>query len=234
MLLSPIFLALGAVATSVLNAGGRFAASALAPIVYNLAIIGGAPVPRPVARRRRAGDRRRRGVARPPPRPAPAAARGSGFRYTPRIDAGDPQARRALVLMAPRALGLGATPDHVHRRDGARDAARASGRSPTSTSRSRCSRSRSGSSACRSGSSLLPSLSRDAAVGREVGVRGAPDAGAPAAPLRDDPDRGADRGRSASRSSSSCSASGQFGQADLALIADDAASASWSGCRRTR
>ena len=41
MLLSPIFLAMGAVATSVLNAGGRFAASAVAPIVYNLAIIGG-------------------------------------------------------------------------------------------------------------------------------------------------------------------------------------------------
>ena len=42
MLLSPIFLALGAVATSVLNAGGRFAAAAVAPIVYNLAIIGAA------------------------------------------------------------------------------------------------------------------------------------------------------------------------------------------------
>ena len=42
MLLSPIFLAMGAVATSVLNAGGRFAAAAIAPIVYNLAIIGGA------------------------------------------------------------------------------------------------------------------------------------------------------------------------------------------------
>ena len=42
MLLSPIFLAMGAVATSVLNAGGRFAASAIAPVVYNLAIIGGA------------------------------------------------------------------------------------------------------------------------------------------------------------------------------------------------
>ena len=42
MLLSPIFLALGSVATSVLNARGRFVASVLAPIVYNLAIIGGA------------------------------------------------------------------------------------------------------------------------------------------------------------------------------------------------
>ena len=42
MILSPIFLALGSLVTSVLNAQGRFAASAIAPIVYNLAIIGGA------------------------------------------------------------------------------------------------------------------------------------------------------------------------------------------------
>ncbi len=42
MLLSPILLALGSVATSVLNARGRFAASVMAPIIYNLAIIAGA------------------------------------------------------------------------------------------------------------------------------------------------------------------------------------------------
>jgi putative peptidoglycan lipid II flippase len=41
MLLSPVFLALGAMATSVLNAYGRFPASAIAPIVYNLVIIAG-------------------------------------------------------------------------------------------------------------------------------------------------------------------------------------------------
>ena len=39
MLLSPTILALGAVATSVLNTMGRFGASAVAPIFYNLAII---------------------------------------------------------------------------------------------------------------------------------------------------------------------------------------------------
>ncbi len=39
MLLSPILLAGGALATSLLNARGRFAASAVAPIVYNVAII---------------------------------------------------------------------------------------------------------------------------------------------------------------------------------------------------
>ena len=32
-----------------------------------------------------------------------------GFRYEPRIDLGEPLARRALVLMGPRALGLGAS-----------------------------------------------------------------------------------------------------------------------------
>ena len=40
MLASPILLGLGAVATSVLNAEGRFAAAAVAPVLYNLAIIG--------------------------------------------------------------------------------------------------------------------------------------------------------------------------------------------------
>ncbi|HYH92662.1 MAG TPA: lipid II flippase MurJ, partial [Candidatus Saccharimonadales bacterium] len=42
MLLSPIFLAMGSIASSLLNAKGRFAASAIAPIVYNVAIISGA------------------------------------------------------------------------------------------------------------------------------------------------------------------------------------------------
>lgn len=108
MLLSPIFLAMGAVATSVLNAGGRFAASAVAPIVYNLAIIGGALVLGPTF-----------GVEGL----AVSVVLGSlghllvqvrplarlGFRYTPRIEAADPQARKALLLMAPRAIGLGVT-----------------------------------------------------------------------------------------------------------------------------
>ncbi len=108
MLLSPIFLAMGAVATSVLNAGGRFAAPAVAPIVYNLAIIGGALILGP--------SLGVQGLAlgvvlgslghllvqvRPLAR--------MGFRYTPRIDAGDTQARKALILMTPRAIGLGVT-----------------------------------------------------------------------------------------------------------------------------
>jgi len=108
MLLSPIFLAMGAVATSVLNAGGRFAASAVAPIVYNLAIIGGALILAPtfgvegVAIGVVAGSL---GHLLVQLRPLGVL----GFRYEPRIDREDPQARRALVLMAPRALGLGAS-----------------------------------------------------------------------------------------------------------------------------
>ncbi|MEO8274478.1 MAG: lipid II flippase MurJ, partial [Chloroflexota bacterium] len=42
MLASPILLALGAIVTAALNSERRFAASAVAPIVYNLAIIGAA------------------------------------------------------------------------------------------------------------------------------------------------------------------------------------------------
>ena len=107
MLLSPIFLAMGAVATSVLNAGGRFAASAIAPSVYNLAIIAGAVFLAPTF-----------GVAGLAVGVVGGSLchllvqvqplRGLGFRYEPRIDADDPEARRALLLMAPRAFGLGA------------------------------------------------------------------------------------------------------------------------------
>lgn len=107
MLLSPIFLAMGAVATSVLNAGGRFAASAIAPIVYNLAIIGGALILAPILGAE--------GLAL-------SVVVGSlghllvqvrplsrlGFHYETRIDRDDPQARRAFLLMVPRAFGLGA------------------------------------------------------------------------------------------------------------------------------
>ncbi|OGO57266.1 MAG: murein biosynthesis integral membrane protein MurJ [Chloroflexi bacterium RBG_16_69_14] len=108
MLLSPIFLALGAVATSVLNAGGRFAAAAVAPIVYNLAIIGAAVLFAPTL----GVDGLALGVV--------AGSLGHllvqlrplarlGFRYEPHIDGADPQARKALTLMAPRAIGLGAS-----------------------------------------------------------------------------------------------------------------------------
>jgi putative peptidoglycan lipid II flippase len=108
MLLSPIFLALGAIATSALNARGRFAASAIAPIVYNVGIIVGAVGLAPFM----GVDGLAVGVVlgsvahllvqlRPLAR--------IGFDFSPSIDLAEPLARRALVLMAPRALGMGAS-----------------------------------------------------------------------------------------------------------------------------
>jgi putative peptidoglycan lipid II flippase len=108
MILSPIFLALGSLATSVLNARGRFAASAIAPIVYNLAIIGAAWLLAPtygvtgLAIGVVAGAVGHLLVQIRP-------LRGIGFQYDRRIDLSDPEAGKTLRLMAPRALGLGAT-----------------------------------------------------------------------------------------------------------------------------
>lgn len=109
MVAAPLFLALGAVATSVLNAHGRFGAAALAPVAYNLAIIAAAAA-----------------VALEPGLGVAIVALGVvggavahlfvqlgsllrlGFDVRVGIDPGDPEARRALVLMVPRAIGLGA------------------------------------------------------------------------------------------------------------------------------
>jgi putative peptidoglycan lipid II flippase len=108
MLASPILLALGSLATSLLNAKGRFAASAVAPIVYNLAIIGGAVFLAPsmgvtgLAVGVVAGSACHVGIQLAP-------LRGIGFRWTPRIDLADSTARQALLLMIPRAVGLGAS-----------------------------------------------------------------------------------------------------------------------------
>lgn len=108
MLLGPMFLALSGVASSLLNAAGRFTAAAIAPVLYNLAII--------VAT---LGFGATMGVT--------AAAVGvvvgsvaslavqlvdirlrTGYRHRPRIDIADDAGRRVFILLAPRALGLGA------------------------------------------------------------------------------------------------------------------------------
>ena len=108
MLLSATFLALGSVATSVLNAERRFAAAAVAPIVYNLAIIGAAALLAPsmgvtgVAIGVVLGAVGHLAIQFVP-------VRALGFRWVAAIDVGDPMARRALKLMAPRAIGLGAS-----------------------------------------------------------------------------------------------------------------------------
>lgn len=106
MLLAPMFLALGAVATSALNAHRRFAAAALAPIVYDLAIIGAAFLLTSsmgvagIAIGVVAGSLGHLLVQ------LPALSR-AGFRLTPSVDARDPDVADALKLMAPRALALG-------------------------------------------------------------------------------------------------------------------------------
>ncbi len=107
MLVSPILLALGAVASSVLNARGRFAAAAVAPSLYNLAIIAAALVLGPVLGVEALaigvvlGGLLHVGIQiRPLMR--------ERFRLSFAIDLRDSQARQVLLLMAPRALGLGA------------------------------------------------------------------------------------------------------------------------------
>ena len=165
MLLSPIFLALGAVATSVLNADGRFAAAALAPIVYNLAIIGAALILAPSYGRRRASPSASSlGSLSPPAGPGPAAAR-LGFRFEPRIDLGDAAGAQGAGADGAAGDRPRRQPDHLRRGRRRWRRASASARSPRSTSRSRCSRSRSASSASRSAWCVFPSLSREAATG---------------------------------------------------------------------
>ena len=108
MLLSPVFLGLGAVATSVLNAGGRFAVAAIAPIVYNLPIIVAALLLGPTLGVNALAIGVVAGSLGSLLIQVPAVAR-LGFRYGPTIDTSDPQARKALILLAPRTIGLGVT-----------------------------------------------------------------------------------------------------------------------------
>jgi putative peptidoglycan lipid II flippase len=108
MLLSPILLACGALATSLLNAKGRFGASAVAPIVYNVMIILAAVFLAPsmgvlgLAVGVVIGAAGHFLVQVPP-------LRQIGFRYRPAIDLHDGDAREALLLMVPRAIGLAAS-----------------------------------------------------------------------------------------------------------------------------
>ncbi len=106
MLLSPILLALGSVAHSVLNARHHFLAPALAPIVYNLAIIAAAVLLAPALGVVGLAIGVVVGSALHLTVQVPALFR-AGFRYAPRIDLRDAAARQTLLLMAPRAIGLG-------------------------------------------------------------------------------------------------------------------------------
>jgi putative peptidoglycan lipid II flippase len=108
MVLAPLFLALGAVATSVLNASNRFGAAALAPLVYNLAIIAGAVLLVPAMGTAGLAVGVVAGAIGHVAVQLPVVVR-LGARLRPSLDLRDPQARLALRLMVPRAIGLGAT-----------------------------------------------------------------------------------------------------------------------------
>jgi putative peptidoglycan lipid II flippase len=107
MLLSPILLAVGAVMAAGLNAHGMFGAPALAPNVYNIGIIVAAIVLTPFLGVMALAW----GVV--------LGAMGSVLAqalpilrsqlYEPLLDLHDPAVRETLLLMGPRALGLGAT-----------------------------------------------------------------------------------------------------------------------------
>ena len=109
MLLSPIFLGLGAVATSALNALNRFTAAALAPVLYNLGIIVAALTlsrqlgVEALAIGVVAGSFLNVGIQ------VVALARSGRFRFDLGLDLRDAATREVLLLVAPRALGLGAT-----------------------------------------------------------------------------------------------------------------------------
>ncbi len=107
MLLSPILLALAAAMTAGLNAAGIFGAPALAPNVYNAAIIACAVVLTPVMGVRALVLGVILGGVGHILTQVPAVRRNGLYSLT--LDVHDPAVRETLLLMAPRALGLGAT-----------------------------------------------------------------------------------------------------------------------------
>jgi putative peptidoglycan lipid II flippase len=105
MLASPVLLATSSVVQAVLNANGRFAASVIAPLVYNLAIILAALLLAPsmgvygLAVGVVAGSACHLLVLIRP-------VRRCGFRWSRALDLRDPLVSRVLVLLAPRVIGL--------------------------------------------------------------------------------------------------------------------------------
>ena len=108
MLVSPICFLLGAVAASVLNAEGRFAAAALAPIVYNLGIVIAALALSPVMGIHAVAVGVALGaVAFLGMQLLPLAS--TSFRFTFGNPLADPAARQASLRLVPRSIGLAGT-----------------------------------------------------------------------------------------------------------------------------
>ena len=107
MLLSPILLAVGAVMAAGLNSHGIFGAPALAPNVYNVAIIAAAIVLTPFLGIKALAVGVVLGALGHVLTQALPFARNR--LYEPLMDLHDPAVRETLMLMGPRALGLGAT-----------------------------------------------------------------------------------------------------------------------------
>lgn len=107
MLLSPVLVGMGAVVTGILNSYQQFTVPAIAPLLYNLAIIGAAIFLAPflgvegLAIGVAVGSLAHLVVQ------LPSLAR-VGQRYRLRIGLGDPGVRRVAWLMGPRLLGLAA------------------------------------------------------------------------------------------------------------------------------
>jgi putative peptidoglycan lipid II flippase len=108
MLLSPLFMAGGAIASAVLNARGRFAAASVAPLVYNVGIIGGALFAVPALGVTGLAVGVVVGAAGHLLVQVPGML-SIGARVRPSLAFGDASTRKALILMGPRTIGLGAT-----------------------------------------------------------------------------------------------------------------------------
>jgi putative peptidoglycan lipid II flippase len=107
MVASPILLALGAVASAVLNTRGRFFAASMAPVLYNGAIIAAALLLAPVM----GIDALAVGVVIGAVLFLAAQVRPltRWLRYEPIVDRADAAVRRVVRLLVPRALALGAS-----------------------------------------------------------------------------------------------------------------------------
>jgi putative peptidoglycan lipid II flippase len=107
MLLSPVFVGMGAVVSGLLNSYGRFGVPAVAPLVYNLAIIGAAVVLAPtlgvegLAVGVVIGSMLHLAIQLP-------QLRNVGRHYDLTIGLGHPGVRKVAWLMGPRLLGLAA------------------------------------------------------------------------------------------------------------------------------